>query len=74
MRQWVPELRGIKGGDVHTPWALSSAALSHAKVSLNDTYPSPVVMAPEWNRHVNKKPVSYFNFLRIILVNGVRDT
>ncbi|KAG5268568.1 hypothetical protein AALO_G00214000 [Alosa alosa] len=56
VRQWVPELQGIKGGDVHTPWALSSGALSHAKVSLNETYPSPVVMAPEWSRHVNKKP------------------
>lgn len=58
MRQWVPELQGIKGGDIHTPWALSSGALSHANVSLNETYPSPMVMAPEWSRHVNKKPVS----------------
>ncbi|XP_063062289.1 cryptochrome DASH [Engraulis encrasicolus] len=56
VRQWVPELRGIKGGDVHTPWTLSSAALSHAQVSLNETYPTPVVMAPEWSRHANKKP------------------
>ncbi|XP_036377802.1 cryptochrome DASH [Megalops cyprinoides] len=56
VRQWVPELRGIKGGDVHTPWTLSTAALSHAQVSLGETYPSPIVMAPEWSRHVNKKP------------------
>ncbi|KAM9552366.1 cryptochrome DASH [Salvelinus alpinus] len=56
VRHWVPELKGIRGGEVHTPWTLSSASLSHALVSLNDTYPSPVVMAPEWSRHTNKKP------------------
>uniref|UniRef100_A0A8C1U787 Cryptochrome DASH n=1 Tax=Cyprinus carpio TaxID=7962 RepID=A0A8C1U787_CYPCA len=55
VRQWVPELRGIKGGDVHTPWTLSNSALSHAQVSLNETYPSPVIIAPEWSRHVNNK-------------------
>lgn len=57
VRQWVPELKEIRGSDVHTPWTLSSAALSHAHVSLGETYPSPVVIAPEWSRHVNKKPV-----------------
>lgn len=57
VRQWVPELGGIKGGDVHTPWTLSNSALSHAKVSLNETYPSPIVIAPEWSRHVNNKSV-----------------
>ncbi|XP_077992170.1 cryptochrome DASH-like [Glandiceps talaboti] len=48
IRLWVPELAGIKNGDVHTPWNLSSATLSHAGVTLGDTYPTPVVMAPEW--------------------------
>lgn len=57
MRQWVPELQGIRGADAHTPWTLSAAALSHAQVSLGETYPTPIVMAPEWSRHVNKKPV-----------------
>lgn len=57
VRQWVPELRGIKGGDVHTPWTLSNSALSRAQVSLNETYPSPVIIAPEWTRHINKKSV-----------------
>uniref|UniRef100_A0A3Q3WT40 Cryptochrome DASH n=1 Tax=Mola mola TaxID=94237 RepID=A0A3Q3WT40_MOLML len=55
IRQWVPELQGIKGADVHTPWTLSTAALSHAQVALGQTYPTPIVMAPEWSRHVNKK-------------------
>ncbi|MFT7800082.1 cryptochrome DASH-like [Arapaima gigas] len=55
VRQWVPELRGISGGDVHTPWTLSKAVLEKAQVTLNETYPSPIVMAPEWNRHATKK-------------------
>ncbi|KAF3836577.1 hypothetical protein F7725_029135, partial [Dissostichus mawsoni] len=54
---WVPELQGIMGSDVHTPWTLSStASLSHANVCLGETYPTPIVMAPEWSRHANKKP------------------
>ncbi|XP_065114187.1 cryptochrome DASH isoform X1 [Paramisgurnus dabryanus] len=55
VRLWVPELQGIKGGDAHTPWTLSNASLAHAQVFLNQTYPSPIVIAPEWSRHVNSK-------------------
>ncbi|MEE6467399.1 hypothetical protein FKM82_007227 [Ascaphus truei] len=58
IRLWVPELQQIKGGAVHTPWALSNASLEHANVSLGETYPLPVVMAPEWSRHINQKPNS----------------
>nr|XP_060638616.1 cryptochrome DASH-like [Anolis sagrei ordinatus] len=56
VRLWVPELQCIKGGDVHTPWALSNAALSQAGVSLASSYPVPIIMAPEWGRHINRKP------------------
>lgn len=56
IRLWVPELQEIKGGGVHTPWALSNAALAHANVTLGESYPFPIVMAPEWSRHVNQKP------------------
>ncbi|NXE90519.1 CRYD protein, partial [Menura novaehollandiae] len=56
VRLWVPELQGIKGADVHTPWALSSAALSQVGVTLGETYPRPVVTAPEWSRHTNQRP------------------
>lgn len=59
VRLWVPELQSIRGADVHTPWTLSSAALSHAHVSLGETYPTPIIVAPEWSRHFNKKPVGY---------------
>ncbi|KAF1675079.1 CRYD protein, partial [Pygoscelis papua] len=56
VRLWVPELQGIKGADIHTPWALNSAALSQAGVALGETYPQPVVTAPEWSRHINQRP------------------
>ncbi|NXA30456.1 CRYD protein, partial [Ibidorhyncha struthersii] len=56
VRLWVPELQGIKGADIHTPWALSSAALSQVGVTLGETYPQPVVTAPEWSRHINQRP------------------
>ncbi|NXO23042.1 CRYD protein, partial [Cisticola juncidis] len=56
VRLWVPELQGIKGADIHTPWALSSAALSQAGVTLGETYPQPVVTAPEWSRHIHQRP------------------
>ncbi|XP_063777881.1 cryptochrome DASH [Pseudophryne corroboree] len=58
IRLWVPELQQIKGGDAHTPWALSNASLAHANVTLGETYPLPVVMAPEWSRHINQKAAS----------------
>ncbi|XP_044281217.1 cryptochrome DASH-like [Varanus komodoensis] len=56
VRLWVPELQCIRGGDIHTPWALSNAALAQAGVCLGDTYPLPVVMVPAWKRHINQKP------------------
>ncbi|XP_035410259.1 cryptochrome DASH-like isoform X1 [Cygnus atratus] len=56
VRLWVPELRGVKGAAAHTPWALSSAALSQAGVTLGETYPQPVVTAPEWSRHISQRP------------------
>ena len=65
MRLWVPELQGIKNRDVHTLWVLSSDALLAAHVSLNETYPQPIVIAPEWCRHISKKMVGVKLFLEI---------
>lgn len=55
VRLWVPELEKIKDGSVHHVWTLSNSVLSRAEVSLGETYPNPIVIAPEWSRHTNKK-------------------
>ncbi|KAK7104365.1 hypothetical protein V1264_019096 [Littorina saxatilis] len=54
VRLWVPELSKVKGGSVHFVWTLSSAVLSHDDVSIGDTYPAPLVVAPEWSRHFGR--------------------
>nr|AWY11214.1 cryptochrome dash [Tritonia tetraquetra] len=54
IRIWVPELRGLKSGKVHCIWTASKMIHDSAGISLGETYPYPIVMAPEWNRHVNR--------------------
>ncbi|XP_074841255.1 cryptochrome DASH-like isoform X2 [Carettochelys insculpta] len=56
VRLWVPEIQCVKGGEIHTLWALSNAALSQAGIALGETYPLPIVLAQEWSRHINQKP------------------
>jgi len=55
VRLWVPELKGLKGGKVHVPWTLNERELEFAGVELGVTYPKPLVLAPEWNRHAGGK-------------------
>lgn len=43
VRRWVPELAGIRGGDVHTPWQLGPLASAAAGVELGVTYPERMV-------------------------------
>ena len=44
----------MKDGLVHTVWTLSQTAPSKAGISLGETYPNPIVIAPEWSRHMGK--------------------
>jgi len=55
VRLWVEELQGIKGGKVHVPWTISDGELRKAGVELGVTYPKPLIIAPEWNKHSGGK-------------------
>ena len=55
VRLWVEELKSINGSKIHVPWTLSRGELEKADVELGTTYPNPIVIAPEWSRHTNKK-------------------
>jgi len=54
VRLWVPELAGLKGAKIHTPWMLSLSELQLAGVALGEGYPRPIVSPPEWSRHTSK--------------------
>ena len=54
VRLWVPELGGLKGGKVHSPWQLNSSQLASAGVELGVTYPRPLLLPPEWTRHASR--------------------
>ncbi len=43
VRRWVPELAGIAGADVHTPWAMPAMLRELAGVRLGRDYPAPIV-------------------------------
>ena len=58
VRLWVPELSGLQGGDVHAPWTLPGAKLHSAEIELGMTYPRPLIVAPEWGKHLSKKRTS----------------
>ena len=55
VRLWVPELSKLQGCDSHAPWTLSASILHSAGIVLGSTYPQPLIIAPEWGKHLNKK-------------------
>jgi deoxyribodipyrimidine photo-lyase len=43
VHRWVPELARIAGAAVHAPWELGPVDLAAAEVTLDDSYPMPIV-------------------------------
>ena len=54
VRLWLPELAGVPGGKVQSPWLLTTSQLATAGVELGLTYPKPILLPPEWSRHAAK--------------------
>jgi deoxyribodipyrimidine photo-lyase len=46
------------GCKIHYPWNLTVSDARICNFTLGNDYPKPIVMAPEWARHYNKKPAS----------------
>jgi deoxyribodipyrimidine photo-lyase len=43
IRRWIPELRALPDGYIHSPWEASSNVLAVSDVQLGNTYPNPIV-------------------------------
>ncbi len=43
VRLWIPELKSIKGFDIHHPWELTNKELRDLGISLGGSYPHPLV-------------------------------
>lgn len=60
IKLWIPEIADLAAvssptkGKIHFPWRLTPNQLSKAGIELDTTYPRPIVIAGEWNRHYNK--------------------
>lgn len=63
IRVWVPELVNILKGKVHAPWTLRQGELGAVKLGVD--YPSPMVIAQEWSRHLDKTVIFLANFFRL---------
>jgi len=60
VKMWVPELEklleqaSISKGSIHCPWKVKLPDLNKAGIKLGTSYPKPMIMAGEWDRHTNR--------------------
>ncbi|MEM0999706.1 MAG: DASH family cryptochrome [Bacteroidota bacterium] len=54
VRHWIPELKAVPDGRVHTVFAQPVADLQRWNVSLGDDYPMPVVVPQPWRKNLPK--------------------
>ncbi len=47
IRKYLPQLAGLSGPDLHSPWLAKPVALAAAGVRLGDNYPRPIVQHDE---------------------------
>ena len=52
---------GATEPDTHIPWTMNIMEQQSSGFSLGDQYPNPIVIAPEWGRHVHKTNAKSFN-------------
>jgi deoxyribodipyrimidine photo-lyase len=60
VKMWVPELEklleqaSISKGSIHCPWKIKLPDLNKAGIKLGTSYPKPMIVAGEWDRHTNR--------------------
>ena len=60
VKSWVPELaklteqNSLTKGVIHFPWRANTTDLKNAEIQLGISYPNPIVIAGEWERHYSK--------------------
>jgi deoxyribodipyrimidine photo-lyase len=43
VRKWIPEIKKIPNGKIHTPWEVSKEELQNYEIVLGHSYPKPIV-------------------------------
>lgn len=81
IRHWVPELRGLSGGDIHEPWRMPEMIQIQAGCRLGLDYPLPIVDHKEAIRHardrfseLRRREAYWSDAARVLQRHGSRKT